>query len=73
MPSQPARGGCRKVGATRPRRSTSSAEYTPCQEADGAFNDEVKPPSSDTPLVTGLHMHPATVFGDQMNLRSTSL
>jgi hypothetical protein len=63
MPSQPARLGCRKVGTTRPRRSTSSVGYSPCQEEDGAFDDEVEPPSSDTPLVIGLHMHPATMSG----------
>jgi hypothetical protein len=61
MPSQPACGGCRKVGATRPRRSTFSAGYAPCQEEDGPFDDEVKPPSSDAPLITGLHMHLATI------------
>jgi hypothetical protein len=61
MPSQPAREGRQKVGATHPRRSTSFAGYAPCQEEDGSFDDEVEPPSSDTPLVTGLHMHPTTV------------
>jgi hypothetical protein len=61
MSSQPMRGGRRKVGASRPRRSTSSAGYTPCQEEDGAFDDEVDPPSSDALLITGLHMHPMTV------------
>jgi hypothetical protein len=30
MPSQPAREGHRKVGAARPRRSTSSIGYAPC-------------------------------------------
>jgi hypothetical protein len=30
MPSQPARGGHRKVDTSRPRRSTSSAGYAPC-------------------------------------------
>jgi hypothetical protein len=61
MPSQPARAGRRKVGATRPRRSTSSVGYAPYQEEDGAFDDDVEPPPSDAPLITGLHMHPATV------------
>jgi hypothetical protein len=61
MPSQPARGGRRKVGASCPRRSTSSAGYAPCQEEDGAFDDKVDPPSSDALLITSLHMHPATV------------
>ncbi|PWZ29137.1 hypothetical protein Zm00014a_020535 [Zea mays] len=61
MPSQPVRQGRRKVGTTRPRQSTSSAGYTPCQEEDGAFDDEVEPPSFDPLLITGLHMHPATV------------
>jgi hypothetical protein len=61
MPSQPARQGCRKIGATRPRRSTSSAGYAPCQEEDGAFDDKVEPPSCDTLLITDLHIHPATM------------
>jgi hypothetical protein len=30
MPSQPARGRHQKVGATHPRRSTSSSGYAPC-------------------------------------------
>jgi hypothetical protein len=72
MPSQPARQGRRKVGATRPRQSTSSAGYPPLQEEDGAFDDEVEPPSSDALLITGLHMHPATMSRGRMNLRSTS-
>jgi hypothetical protein len=61
MPSQPSRGGHQNVGASRSRRSTSSIGYAPCQEEDGAFNDEVDPPSSNALLITGLHMHPATV------------
>jgi hypothetical protein len=61
MPSQPARGRRQKVGATRPRHSTSSAGYAPCQEEDGAFDDVVDLPSSDALYITGLHMHPANV------------
>jgi hypothetical protein len=61
MPSQPTRGRRHKVGATRPRRSTSSAGYAPCQEKDGAFDDVVDLPSSDALFITGLHMHPANV------------
>jgi hypothetical protein len=61
MPSQPSRGGRQKVGSSRPRRSTSSVGYFPCQEEDGAFGDEVDPLPSDAPFITGLRMHPATV------------
>jgi hypothetical protein len=61
MPSQPTRGRRQKVGATRPRRSTSSSGYAPCQEEDGAFNDFIDLPAPDALYVTGLHMHPANV------------
>jgi hypothetical protein len=54
MPSQPSRGGRQKVGSSRSRRSSSSAGYFPCQEEDGAFDDEVDPPPSDAPFITGL-------------------
>jgi hypothetical protein len=61
-PSQPARGRRQKVGATRPRHSTSSSGYAPCQEEeDGAFDDFVDLPTSDALYITGLHMHPANV------------
>jgi hypothetical protein len=55
------RGGTLDALTTRPHRSTSFAGYAPCQEEDGAFDDKVDPPSSDTLLITGLHMHPAIV------------
>jgi hypothetical protein len=61
MPSQPARERRQKVGATRPRRSTSSSEYAPCQEEDGAFDDFIDLPAPDALYITGLHMHSATV------------
>jgi hypothetical protein len=61
MPSQPSRRGRQKIGASRPRQSTSSAGCAPCQEEDGAFDDEVDPPPSDAPFITGLRMHSATV------------
>jgi hypothetical protein len=61
MPSQPARGRRQKVGATRPRRRTSSSGYAPCQEEDGAFDDFVDFPPSDALYITGLHMHPTNV------------
>jgi hypothetical protein len=61
MPSQPARGRRQKVGATRPRRNTSSSGYAPCQEEDGAFDDFVDLPPSDALYIIGLHMHPANV------------
>uniref|UniRef100_A0A804MQG8 Endoplasmic reticulum vesicle transporter C-terminal domain-containing protein n=1 Tax=Zea mays TaxID=4577 RepID=A0A804MQG8_MAIZE len=61
MPSQPTRGRRQKVGASRPRRSTSSSGYAPCQEEDGAFDDFVDLPAPDALYVTGLHMHPANV------------
>jgi hypothetical protein len=61
MPSQPTRGRRQKVGATRPRRSTSSSGYAPCQEEDGAFHDFIDLPAPDALYVTGLHMHPANV------------
>jgi hypothetical protein len=61
MPSQPACGRRQKVGATRPRRSTSSSGYAPCQEEDGAFDDDVDLPLSDALYITGLHMYPANV------------
>jgi hypothetical protein len=61
MPSQPARGRCQKVGANRPRRSTSSSGYAPCQEEDGAFDDFIDLPPSDALYITGLHMHPVNV------------
>jgi hypothetical protein len=61
MPSQPARERRQKVGVTRPRRSTSSSGYAPCQEEDGTFDDFIDPPAPDTLYVTGLHMHPANV------------
>jgi hypothetical protein len=61
MPSHPAHGRRQKVGATRPRRSTSSLGYAPCQEEDGAFDDVVDLPPSDAPYITGLHMHPVNV------------
>jgi hypothetical protein len=61
MPSQPARGRRQKVGATCPRRNTSSSGYAPCQEEDGAFDDFIDLPPSDALYITGLHMHPANV------------
>jgi hypothetical protein len=48
-------------GATRPRRSTSSSGYAPCQEEDGAFDDLIDLPAPDALYVTGLHMHLANV------------
>jgi hypothetical protein len=61
MPSQPAHGRRQKVGATRPRPSTSSSGYAPCEEEDGAFEDFIDLPPSDALYITGLHMHPANV------------
>jgi hypothetical protein len=61
MPSQPAHGRLQKVGATRPRRSTSSSGYAPCQKEDGAFDDVVDLLPSDALYITGLHMHPTNV------------
>jgi hypothetical protein len=61
MPSQPSRGRRQKVGSSCSRRSSSSAGYFPCQEENGAFDDEVDPPSSNAHFVTGLRMHPATL------------
>jgi hypothetical protein len=61
MPSQPTHGRRQKVGASRPRRSTSSSWYAPCQEEDGAFDDFIDLPAPDALYVTGLHMHPANV------------
>jgi hypothetical protein len=61
MPSQPSRRGRKKVVSSRSCRSSSSAGYFPCQEEDGAFDDEVDPPPSDAPFVIGLRMHPVTV------------
>jgi hypothetical protein len=61
MPSLPTHGRRQKVGASRPRRSTSSSGYAPCQEEDGAFDDFIDLPASDALYVTGLHMHPANV------------
>ncbi|PWZ57396.1 hypothetical protein Zm00014a_022547 [Zea mays] len=61
MPSQPSRGGHQKVGSSRSHRRSSSSGYFPCQEEDGAFDDEVDPPPFDAPFVTGLRMHVATV------------
>jgi hypothetical protein len=54
MPSQPSRGGRQKVASSRSRCSSSSAGNFPCQEEDGTFDDEVDPPPSDAPFVTGL-------------------
>jgi hypothetical protein len=61
MPSQPSRRGRKKVVSSRSCHSSSSAGYFPCQEEDGAFDDEVDPPPSDAPFVIGLRMHPVTV------------
>jgi hypothetical protein len=68
MPSQPTHGGRQKVGSSRSCCSSSSAGYFPCQEEDGAFDDEVDPPSSDAPFVTGLCIYPATVSWALVNL-----
>jgi hypothetical protein len=57
MPSHPACGERQKVASSRSHHSSSSAGNFPCQEEDGAFDDEVDPPPSDAPFVTGLHMH----------------
>jgi hypothetical protein len=73
MPSQPTRGRRQKVGASRPRRSTSSSGYAPCQEEDGAFDDFVDLPAPDALYVTELHMHPANVSRGPHDLPSTSL
>jgi hypothetical protein len=73
MPSQPARGRRQKVGVTRPRRSTSSSGYAPCQEEDGAFDDFINLPPPDALYVTGLHMHPANVTRGPHEPLSTSL
>jgi hypothetical protein len=60
MPSQPSHGGHQKVGASRPRCSTSFTGYIPWQEEDGAFDDEVDPPPVDarhrSPHASGDHV-----------------
>ena len=67
MPSHPACGERQKVASSRSLHSSSSAGYFPCQEEDGAFDDEVDPPPSDAPFVTGLRMHPATMSRGPVN------
>jgi hypothetical protein len=61
MPSQPTCGRRQKVGATRPRRNTSSSGYAPYQEEDGAFDDFVDLLPFDALYITGLYMHPVNV------------
>jgi hypothetical protein len=49
------------VVSSHSRRNSSSVGNFPCQEEDGAFDDDVEPPPFDAPFVGGHRMHPATV------------